>query len=102
MNLDDFKAHPNISMDELRRMHSIRAGLLKTSVLEQAEQSYLNHMARQRHEQEREQSRGKLRAFRESYIKIRTNNIVLDHQSATELTKLIYAEAATLTYKDIP
>lgn len=101
MNSDDFKAHPSISMEELRKMHSIHGGLLKTSVLEQAEQSYLNHMARQRHEQEREQLRGKLRAFRESYIKIRTDNVVLDHQSAIELTKLIYAEADTLTYEDI-
>lgn len=100
MNSDDFKAHPSISMEELRRMHSLHRGLMKPSVLEQAEQSYLNHMARQRHEQEREQLRGKLKAFRESYIKIRTDNIVLDHQGAIELTKVIFKDADRLTYED--
>ena len=72
-----------------------------TATVQQAEQAYLNHIARQRHELEREQLRGKLKAFRESYIKIRTNNVVLDHQSAIELTKLIYAEAELLTYTDM-
>lgn len=101
MNSDDYRVQPSISMEELRKVHSSHGGLLKTSVLEQTEQSYLNHIARQRHEQEREQLRGKLKAFRESYIKIRTNNIVLDHQSAIELTKVIYTEADSLTYTDM-
>ena len=74
MNSDDYRVQPSISIEELRKMHSIG---------------------------EREQLRGKLKAFRESYIKIRTNNIVLDHQSAIELTKLIYAEADSLTYTDM-
>ena len=100
MNSGDYRVHPSISTEELRKMHSI-GGPLKTSVLEQTEQSYLNHIARQRHELEREQLHGKLKAFRESYIKIRTNNVVLDHQSAIELTKLIYAEADSLTYIDM-
>lgn len=100
MNSDDYRVQPSISMEELRKMFS-SGGPLKTSVSEQTEQSYLNHIARQRHELEREQLRHKLKAFRESYIKIRTNNIVLDHQSAVELTKLIYAEADSLTYKDM-
>ena len=90
MNPDDYKV-----------MHSIHAGLVKASVVEQAAQSYANHISSQRREYEREQLRGKLRAFRESYIKIRTDNIALDHQSAIELTKLIYAEADSLTYEDI-
>ena len=90
-----------MNSDDYKIMHSIHKGLLKTSVAEQAEQAYLNHMFRHRREHELEQLRGKLKAFRESYIKIRTDNIALDHQSAIELTKLIYTEADSLTYEDI-
>lgn len=39
-------------------------------------------------------------AFKETYIKLRTNNIVLDHQTAIELAKMIYSEADTITYED--
>lgn len=38
--------------------------------------------------------------FREHYLKVRTNNIVLDHQSAIELVRMIYQEADTLTVED--
>ena len=98
MNPDDFKVTGGLSTEDIYKLNSIWPSI---PTLQQAEQNYLNHMARERHEREREHLRSKLRAFRESYIKIRTNNIVLDHQSAIELTKLIYAEAATLTYEDM-
>lgn len=38
--------------------------------------------------------------FREHYLQVRTNNIVLDHQSAIELVRMIYKEADTLTVED--
>lgn len=38
--------------------------------------------------------------FKETYIKLRTDNIVLDHRTAIELAKMIYAEADTITYED--
>lgn len=101
MNPDDFKITASLSKEDIHRLNSIWPSIPSTATLQQAEQSYLNHMARERHEREREHLRSKLRAFRESYIKIRTNNIVLDHQSAIELTKLIYAEADSLTYEDM-
>lgn len=47
---------------------------------------------------EREQKA--LASFKKSYIKIRTDNIVLDHSTAIELTKMIHSEADTLTFKD--
>ena len=40
-------------------------------------------------------------AFKEAYIKVRTDNIVLDHQSAIALVRMIHAEADTLTIEDI-
>lgn len=40
-------------------------------------------------------------AFKKTYIKIRSENIVLSHESAIELVKMIYKEAATITYEDI-
>ena len=43
----------------------------------------------------------KVEEFKKSYIKIRTDNIVLDHQSAIELVKMIQQEADTITYDDI-
>lgn len=49
---------------------------------------------------ERERQLDAVEQFKQSYIKIRTDNIVLDHQSAIELTKMIFKEAATLTYED--
>lgn len=101
MNPDDFKITGGLSTEDIYKLNSIWPNIPSTATLQQAEQSYLNHMARERHEREREHLRSKLRAFRESYIKIRTNNIVLDHQSAIELTKLIYAEADSLTYIDM-
>ena len=98
MNSDDYRVQPSTSMEDIYKLNSIWPS---TATLQQAEQNYLNHMARERLEHEREHLRSKSRAFRESYIKIRTNNIVLDHQSALELTKLIYAEADSITYEDI-
>ena len=41
-----------------------------------------------------------LASFKKSYIKIRTDNIVLDHSTAIELTKMIHSEVDTLTFKD--
>lgn len=39
-------------------------------------------------------------AFRERYIKIRTDNIALTHEHAIELVKMIEREASLITYED--
>ena len=101
MNPDDFKTVVGLTREDIYRLNSAWATQPSTTAIREVEHSYLENMMRERLEREREEQQGKLRAFRESYIKIRTNNIVLDHQSAIELTKLIYAEAATLTYEDM-
>lgn len=41
-----------------------------------------------------------LSAFRERYIKIRTDNIALTHEHAIELVKMIEREANLITYED--
>lgn len=41
-----------------------------------------------------------LAAFKERYIKIRTDNIALTHEHAIELVKMIEREAELITYKD--
>ena len=101
MNPDDFKVTASLSKEDFDRLHSDWITPLSTTVIREAEHSYLESMMRERLERKRKEQQGKLRAFRESYIKIRTNNIVLDHQSAIELTKLIYAEADSVTYEDM-
>lgn len=101
MNPDDFKVTASFSKEDIYRLNSAWAKQPSTTAIREAEHSYLENMMRERLERERKEQQGKLRAFRESYIKIRTNNIVLDHQSAIELTKLIYAEADSLTYEDM-
>lgn len=101
MNPDDFKSVVGLTREDFHRLSSTRTTQPSTTAILEAEHSYLESMLRNRLEREREEQQGKLRAFRNSYIKTRTNNIVLDHQSAIELTKLIYAEADLLTYEDI-
>ena len=41
-----------------------------------------------------------LSAFKERYIKIRTDNIALTHEHAIELVKMIEREATLITYED--
>lgn len=41
-----------------------------------------------------------LSAFKERYIKIRTDNIALTHEHAIELVKMIEREASLITYED--
>ena len=50
---------------------------------------------------ERKHQNRAVEEFKKSYIKIRTDNIILDHSTAIELVKMIHSEADTLTYKDI-
>ena len=38
--------------------------------------------------------------FKETYVKLRADNIVLDHQTAIELAKMIYKESETITWED--
>ena len=45
--------------------------------------------------------RKEVEAFKKTYIKIRSENIVLSHENAIELAKMIYKEADTITYEDI-
>ena len=47
-----------------------------------------------------EQQKAHVSKFKETYIKLRSDNIVLDHNTAIELAKMIYAEADTITYED--
>ena len=100
MNSDDFNENGSLTIEDSHRLNPTWITQPSITAI-QAEHSYFESMLRDRLEREREEHQGKLRAFRDSYIQIRTNNIVLDHQSALELTKLIYAEADLLTYKDI-
>lgn len=41
-----------------------------------------------------------VKEFRKAYIKVRTDNIVLDHQTAIALVKMIREEADLLTFED--
>lgn len=41
-----------------------------------------------------------VKEFRKGYLKVRTDNILLDHQTAIELVKMIHADADTLTFED--
>ena len=41
-----------------------------------------------------------VKEFRKDYLKVRTDNILLDHQTAIELVKMIHADADTLTFED--
>ena len=101
MNSDDFKTVVGLTREDINRLNSAWTKQPSTTAIREVEHSYLENVMRERLERERKEQQGKLRAFRESYIKIRTNNVVLDHQSAIELTKLIYAEADSLTYEDM-
>ena len=38
--------------------------------------------------------------FKETYVKLRAAHIVLDHQTAIELAKVIYKESETITWED--
>lgn len=60
----------------------------------QSEREIRDRLRRLREENER------VKEFREKYIQVRTNNIVLDHQTAIELVKMIFTEADTLGYSD--
>jgi len=101
MNSDDFKTVVGLTKEDIYRLDPTWPSTPSTIAIREVEHSYMENMMRDRLERVREEQQGKLRAFRNSYINIRTNNIALDHQSAIELTKLIYAEADSLTYDDI-
>lgn len=50
----------------------------------------------------REHDSNRITKFRETYVKLRSENIVLDHQSAIELAKMIHSEAELITLSDLP
>ena len=50
----------------------------------------------------REHDSNRITKFRETYVKLRSENIVLDHQSAIELAKMIHSEAELITMSDLP
>lgn len=61
-----------------------------------------DHFNKLQHEAiERKHQNRAVEEFKKSYIKIRTDNIILDHSTAIELVKMIHSEADTFTYKDI-
>lgn len=61
----------------------------------------LAHLQSSSDSNERYRQRDRVSKFRETYIKLRTDNIVLDHQTAIELAKMIYADADTITYDEL-
>ena len=67
-------------------------------VYRSTEEAFRNNLL-ERRKVDQEQ-RSKLEKFKDLYRKIRADNIILDHQSAIELVKMIEAEANTLTLGD--
>lgn len=71
-----------------------------------AETAAINQMsdisARYRRKQEqKEQERKRIQTFKEAYIKVRTENIVLDHATALVLVREIFKQADTIIFDDI-
>ena len=77
-------------------MHQAQADLAKTAY-DQAASGQLRAAARRR-----EHDSIRITKFRETYVKLRSENIVLDHQSAIELAKMIHSEADLITMSDLP
>ena len=77
-------------------MRQAQAVLAKTAY-DQATSDQLHAAARRR-----EHDSNRITKFRETYVKLRSENIVLDHQSAIELAKMIHSEAELITLSDLP
>ena len=77
-------------------MRQAQADLANTTYA-QATSDQLRAAARRR-----EHDSNRITKFRETYVKLRSENIVLDHQSAIELAKMIHSEADLITMSDLP
>ena len=77
-------------------LRQAQADLAKTAY-DQAASDQLRAVARRR-----EHDSNRITKFRETYVKLRSENIVLDHQSAIELAKMIHSEAELITLSDLP
>lgn len=89
---------PPISWEDLRNRRATTE--IKTDDSAMAALAAMQaQLAKDREKHNRETQ--KVEEFKKSYIKIRTDNTVLDHQSAIELAKMIHQEADTITYDDI-
>ena len=77
-------------------MRQAQADLAKTAY-DQATSDQLRAAARRR-----EHDSNRITKFRETYVKLRSENIVLDHKSAIELAKMIHSEAELITLSDLP
>ena len=77
-------------------MRQAQADLAK-SAYDQATLDQLQAAARRRQTVD-----NRITKFRETYVKLRTDNIVLDHKSAIELAKMIHSEADLITVDDLP
>lgn len=89
---NDMPFYPTISVNPIGH-RSVSKDQIDAITLAQLQSSSESH--------ERRRQRDKVSKFRETYIKLRTDNIVLDHQTAIELAKMIYTEAATITYDEL-
>lgn len=83
------------SMEDIM-MRQAQADLAKTAY-DQATADQLQAAARRRQTVD-----NRITKFRETYVKLRTDNIVLDHQSAIELAKMIHSDADLITVADLP
>lgn len=83
-------------MDTLQSLSNTKGPFILTSDIENATISQVHIDKLNRANQESLH----LAAFKERYIKIRTDNIALTHEHAIELVKMIEREAALITYKD--
>lgn len=62
--------------------------------------SEISDRYRKKHEQQ-ERERRKTQVFKEAYIKVRTENIVLDHETALVLVREIFKQADMITFDDL-
>ena len=92
MNSDDYRVQPSISIEELRRLNSPYTRLTRPSVLEQAEQAYLNHRSRQRHEE------AKKHEFIKLYQSYRIQHPTTTHEVAVEYVREVMADSNRIKF----
>ena len=94
---------------EQRIAHNFRPPSIEDMMLRQAQLDLANTTYAQATSDQlraaarrREHDSNRITKFRETYVKLRSENIVLDHQSAIELAKMIHSEADLITMSDLP
>ena len=76
--------------DEMGTLTASQLRQLQNSLTQHKIQPHIDWHARREH----------VAKFKETYVKLRADNIVLDHQTAIELAKAIYKESETITWED--